>query len=98
MIESFGNKIAKDIWEKDSSRKLPTQHHDRAKALLTILHSTDSLEDLKAKATPPALRMHKLDGDRKGYFAIDIHKTSGWRIIFKFKNGTFQDVSIEDYH
>ncbi len=98
MIENFGNNIAKNIWERNTSSKLPREHHERAKALLTIMHAVDTLNELKVKGEPPALRVHPLKGDRRGTFAIDINKTSGWRITFKFENGKFLDVAIEDYH
>lgn len=98
MIENFGNKIAQDIWEKDASLKLPADLHERAKALLTIMYNVSDLDDFKAQGQPPALRLHPLKGERKGDLAIDITKTSGWRITFQFKNGKFHNVAIEDYH
>jgi proteic killer suppression protein len=98
MIENFGNRIAKDIWEKEFSKKLPNELSERAKALLTIMHATSNLSELRAKGEPPSLRLHQLKGDRSGQLAIDINKTSGWRITFRFENGKFLDVKIEDYH
>jgi len=92
MIESFGNKLARDIWEKDFSKKLPKELCVRAKALLTIMYATADLSEFRAKGEPPSLRLHKLKGDRSGQLAIDISKTSGWRITFKFENGKFLDV------
>lgn len=99
MIENWGNKIAQDIWEKGFSSKIPKELHVRAKVLLTIMHSTDTLADLRIKGEPPSLRLHQLKGERKGELAIDIvNKTCPWRIVFKFKDGKFYDVKIEDYH
>lgn len=103
MIESFrngaGGKIAQDIWNTGKSSKLPDKAHCiRAKALLQIMDATDSLSDLESKAHPPNVRIHNLQGDRKGQTAIDIRKTSGWRIVFVWKNNKFYDVEIVDYH
>lgn len=99
VIENFGNKIAQDIWEKDQSSKIPADIWVRTKALLTIMHATSTLNDLKLQGTPPALRAHKLKGDREGEIAIDIDgKSCPWRIVLKFKDGKFSDVKIEDYH
>jgi len=42
--------------------------------------------------------LYVLKGDRKGEFAIDINKVSGWRITFKFRDGYFTQVGIENYH
>ncbi len=62
---SFGNKLAKGIWEKNSSKSLPKKLWIRAKALLTIMHNTSTIEDLRIKGQPPNIRLHKLKGDRK---------------------------------
>ena len=103
MIENFqtgaGGKVAKDLWNKGHSNKLPDQAHClRAKALLQIMNVTSSLEDLKSKAHPPDIRVHSLVGDRAGQTAIDIYKTSGWRIVFVWKDNMFCDVEIVNYH
>ena len=98
MIENFGNKVARDIWEKDRSPKFPSQFHERAKALLVIMYNLSDLSELKAQGELPALRIHKLKGDRQGDLAVDIDKTSGWRVTFRFAGGKFLDVKIENYH
>lgn len=96
MIRNFDNKIAKDIWETDSSKSLPKELWIRAKALLTIMHSTTDLNDLKIKGQPPHIRLHKLQGDRKEEWSVTIKLP--WCITFKFKSGEFIDVKIENYH
>jgi len=53
---------------------------------------------LKSKGFPPSLRLHRLRHDRKGEFAIDIDKISGWRITFRFEAGEFIEVKVENYH
>lgn len=99
MIESFGNKIAEDVWTTGRSSKIPTEIHVRAKVILTIMHATSTIDDLKIKGQPPALRIHKLTGNRTGWVALDIAgKTCPWRLVFKFRDGRFLDVKIEDYH
>jgi proteic killer suppression protein len=96
MISSFSGKIAKDIWEQNQSRSLPRDLWLRAKALLTIMHSTRSIEDLKIKGQPPDIRLHKLKGDRKDHWSVTIRLP--WCITFKFKDGDFTEVKIENYH
>jgi toxin HigB-1 len=96
VIENFGNRIAEDIWAKGSSRKLPKELHLRAKVLLTILHSSASLADVRIKGEPPDTRLHKLKS--AGIWALDIFPKSPWRITFSYKNGRFFDVEIQDYH
>lgn len=96
MIHSFGNKNAQDIWETDMSKSVPKELWIRAKALLTIMHSTTDINDLKIKGQPPKLRLHKLQGNRKDEWSITIKLP--WCITFKFKNGEFLNVKLEDYH
>lgn len=96
MIVSLSNKVAKDIWETNKSKSLPKEFCLRAKALLTIMHNTRTLEDLKIQGQPPNIRLHKLKGDRKEYWSVTIKLP--WCITFKFKNGEFSEVKIENYH
>ncbi len=98
MIESFGNKAAQDIWERDTSKAVPEPLRIRAKALLTIMHATSSLEDLRIKGQPPNIRLHKLKGDRRHEWSVTLSHQSPLRITFAFKSGKFLDVKIEDYH
>ena len=96
MITSFKGKIAKDIWEQNQSKTLPRDMRLRAKALLTIMHATSSIEDLRIEGQPPDIRLHKLKGDRKEYWSVTIKLP--WCITFKFKDGEFSEVKIENYH
>ena len=98
MIRNFGNKAAADLFHKGQSKSLPQKHWQRAIDLLDIMEAVDSLEDLNWKGFPPSLRMHRLKGHRKGDYAIDIHKTDGWRMTFKFEENEFVEVKVENYH
>jgi proteic killer suppression protein len=96
LIKSFKGKVAKDIWETDRSKTLPRELWLRAKALLTIMHSTTTLGDLRIKGEPPNIRLHKLKGDRKDHWSVTIRLP--WCITFVFDSGEFSEVKIEDYH
>jgi proteic killer suppression protein len=96
MIRDFGNKVARDIWETDSSKDLPREHWIRAKALLTIMYASVKLEDLMIRGQPPTIRLHKLKGSKKEYWSVTIKLP--WCITFKFNAGEFIDVKIENYH
>jgi len=96
LIVSLGNKVARDIWEKEVSRVLPGHLWIRAKALMTIMHYTSTLNDLKIKGQPPNIRLHKLKGDRKNVWSITVELP--WCITFKYKDAEFFDVRIENYH
>lgn len=96
MIRNFANKIAQDVWGDNKSKSLPSELWLRAKALLTIMHSTSTLDDLKIQGQPPNIRLHKLKGDRKDQWSVTIKLP--WCITFRFKDGEFSDVKIENYH
>lgn len=96
MIISFQGKIANDIWSSNRSKSLPRDFWIRAKAILTIMHSTSTLKDLKIKGEPPTIHLHKFKGDKKEFWSITIKLP--WCITFKFKNGEFSEVKIENYH
>ena len=96
MIINLCGKITRDIWERNSSKSLPKKLWIRAKALMTIMHTTSTMNDLKIKGQPPNIRLHKLKGDRKEEWSVTIQLP--WAITFKFKNGEFSDVKIENYH
>lgn len=96
MIINFKGKVARDIWESNQSSSLPKNLWTRAKALLTIMNSTGTIEDLRIKGQPPHIRLHKLQGDRNDCWSVTIKLP--WCITFKYKDGEFSDVKIEDYH
>ena len=98
MIESFGNKAAKNIWEFDTSKDFPAHLHVRAKALLTIMYSTKTLADLKLKGSPPNIKLHALKGNQKGEWSISLENGSPWRMTYRFDKGDFSNIKIEDYH
>ena len=97
-IRSLKGKIANDIWHTKKSKKLPKEFWRRSRFLLEIMNSSTNMANLKIQGSPPDVRLHKLTGDRKGQWSVTIHKTTGWRIAFKFEKGEFFDVEIIDYH
>lgn len=96
MITSFTGKVGKDVWETNESKTLPREHWIRAKAVLTIMHSTRVLDDLRIRGQPPNIRLHKLKGERRDYWSVTI--ALPWCITFKIKDGEFSKVKIENYH
>lgn len=98
LIVDFGNKAAFDLFHKGSCKKLPRILWQRAIHLMDIMDAVEDLDELKSKGFPPSIRLHRLKGDRSEEFAIDIHKLSGWRITFKFSDGDFSEIKVEDYH
>ena len=67
--------------------------HDLALHRLTELNAAPSLAALSPLRS---VGLHKLKGDRSGYWAININ--GPWRIVFRFKDGNAYEVEIVDYH
>ena len=93
MIRSFADKEAEKLFERQTSRRLPTEILRAARRKLEILDAAERLEDL---LIPPSNRLEKLSGDRSGQHSIRINKQ--WRICFRWHESAAHDVEIVDYH
>ena len=58
-----------------------------------MLDAAESLRDLR---TPPANRLEKLSGSRRGQHSIRINDQ--WRICFVWRQGHAEQVEVVDYH
>ncbi len=96
MIRNLANNVASDVWNTGESKHLPRACWTRARLLLFLMAGETTMNDLLIKGQPPRLGLHKLKGDRKDVWAIRL--SGAWRITFKYKDGSFYDVKIEDYH
>lgn len=96
MIESFGNRLAEDLFFNKlsrASRKFPSELHRAARRKLLYLFDAAELKDLRV---PPGNRLEALRGDLKGYHSIRINDQ--WRVLFNWNNGSPKDVQVIDYH
>ncbi|MBO6795349.1 MAG: type II toxin-antitoxin system RelE/ParE family toxin [Balneolaceae bacterium] len=93
MINSFGSKETKKIWDGIRVRNLPIEIQKVGRRKLRMLNNSQDIMDLKI---PPSNRLEKLTGDLKGFYSIRINKQ--WRIIFRWENGNAFNVQIIDYH
>jgi proteic killer suppression protein len=60
------------------------------------LAELNAAPSLSALSPLKSVGLHKLKGNRKGYWAINIK--GPWRIVFRFEDGNALDVEIVDYH
>lgn len=93
MIQNFKDKEAQKIFERQRSRKLPSEIQQVALRKLRMLNRAETLQDLRV---PPANCLERLVGDRVGQYSIRINDQ--WRICFGWKDGDATDVEIVDYH
>jgi len=75
------------------SRRLPGDIQAIALRKLRMLDAAVSVEDLRI---PPANRLEKLAGKRKGQWSIRINDQ--WQFCFRWNGKDASDVEIVDYH
>jgi proteic killer suppression protein len=63
---------------------------NRRLAQLSAATSLESLGRLNS------IRLHKMKGDRRGFWSIAIN--GRWRLLFRFKDGDAYEVHIDDPH
>jgi toxin HigB-1 len=44
----------------------------------------------------PGLRLHRLQGERRGQWAVSV--SGNWRVVFEFDGPDTTDVDLVDYH
>jgi len=93
MLTSFGDKDTKKIWDGERVKAFSTEIQETARRKLRMLNNSQDLNDL---LIPPSNRLEKLKGNFKEFYSIRINNQ--WRIIFKWNNGSAEDVKIIDYH
>lgn len=93
MIKGFGDKETGKVFNREFSKKLPSDIQRAARRKLEVLNAAESLMDLRI---PPSNRLEKLAGGRKGQHSIRINDQ--WRICFVWKETDAHNVEIVDYH
>ena len=93
MIKTFKDAETEKIYQRERSRKLPSDIQQVALRKLRMLNNAINLNDLRV---PPANRLEKLSGDRAGQHSIRINDQ--WRICFEWRGSDAFNVEITDYH
>ena len=96
MVESFGNRLAEDLFYDRVSREVrrfPPELRRGVRRKLLYLHDAGELADLRV---PPGNRLERLKGKHAGYHSIRINDQ--WRVVFRWQSGNASDVQIVDYH
>ncbi len=93
MIRNFKDKETQKIFERQRSRKLPSDIQQVALRKLRMLNRSQTLQELRI---PPANRLERLSGDRDGQYSIRINDQ--WQICFDWQDGDAMNVEIIDYH
>ena len=93
MIKTFANRRPQELYLTGKAKRFPVDIARRAARKLEYVNLATRLEDLKS---PPGNRLHALEGDRKGQYAIAINDQ--WRVCFQFVDGDAYEVEVSDYH
>jgi len=93
MIKTFKCKETQKIFHRQYSKKLPRDIQKVAFRKLRMIDRSITLNDLKV---PPANKLEKLSGGRKGQYSIRINDQ--WRICFEWIDNNALEVEIADYH
>lgn len=92
MIESFGHKGLRQLFEDNNARGLNADHVPKLKVILTVMNTARRISDLDVAT----FRLHPLTGDMKGRWSITVR--ANWRIVFRFEDEAVWDVDLVDYH
>jgi proteic killer suppression protein len=92
LIQTFRHRGLKRLYEKGDRAKLRGGQVERIAIVLADLDDAGRPQDLDL----PGYRLHRLKGDRKGFWSVWI--SANWRIIFRFEGGDAYDVDLADYH
>jgi proteic killer suppression protein len=93
MIRTWRNSTSRKVWEGERPSRLRGLDFEATVDLLLALNVANSLHDLSPLRS---VGLHKLKGDRKGQWAMNVN--GPWRICFEFRNGDAYEVEIVDYH
>lgn len=93
MILSFKCKETEKIFNREYSKKFPSEIQRAAFRKLRMLNRAINLKDL---LNPPGNHLEALKGSRKGQYSIRINNK--WRICFVWEEQNAHDVEITDYH
>ena len=90
-IQSWGSRRTKRF-AKGKRGLYPDQIEDKIDDLVDRLERGDSPLDLE----DAGYQIHRLKGDRKGAYAVDL--SGSHRFVFHFEDGDAYDVEVVDYH
>jgi proteic killer suppression protein len=92
MIKSFAHKGLERFFQRGSMSGIQAVHGKRLRLVLALLDQARAVDDMNA----PGLRLHALQGDLKGHWAVTVQ--ANWRVTFRFADGDAHVVDYLDYH
>jgi len=93
VIKTFNDAETEKIYQREHSRRLPSDIQQVALRKLRMINNAINFNDLRV---PPANRLERLSGDRAGQHSIRVNDQ--WRICFEWRGSDAFNVEITDYH
>ncbi len=91
-IRGFRHKGLERFFATGHTRGIQARHAGRLRLILGRLNAAADPRDMAL----PGLRLHELQGARKGTWAVDV--SGNWRVTFRFSGKDAGQVDYEDYH
>jgi proteic killer suppression protein len=92
MIVSFAHRGLKRFFETGDLKGIDKGHAGKLRRQLDKLDAATDVTDMNV----PGWRLHRLKGDRKATWAVDV--SGQWRMTFEFRDGNAYVVDYEQYH
>lgn len=93
MIVGFANDATRELFEKGTYRGWSEKLCRVAGRKLDQLNNARSVHDMRH---PPGNKLHALEGNRAGQYAIWVNDQ--YRLCFRFEGQNTVDVEVTDYH
>lgn len=92
MIVRFRHKGLEKLFLFGDISLVNAQHVARLRRILGMLNVSSAPGDMAL----PGYRLHPLQGDRKGQWAVVV--SGNWRLVFEFEDTNATNVDLVDYH
>ncbi|MBI3813244.1 MAG: type II toxin-antitoxin system RelE/ParE family toxin [Nitrospinae bacterium] len=92
MIKNFRHRELEAFYSSGSKAGIQAKHVERLRLILARLDAAHEPRDMNL----PGLRLHKLTGRLKNFWAVDV--SGNWRVTFRFEKQDAADVNYLDYH
>ena len=93
MIGTVRHKALRRLVEEGDGKGLSPDMLSRIKRMLSALHAAN---DLALMETVAGWRLHPLKGNLAGYWSLSV--SGNWRLVFKWQDGTANELDLVDYH
>ena len=92
VIQNFRHKGLRRLFANGEPQGIRADLVGKVENVLAVLNRARAPADMDL----PGFRLHRLKGDRKGFWSVTVR--ANWRVTFRFENGEAYDLDLVDYH